>query len=1263
MKNRHVEYQLENLRRQISDAAVVSFDIFDTLIMRPYQKATDLFLHLEESFSLPGFAKARVETEQKVRMKMADGQEEISFAEIYQEMPKQYSSMKSAELELELQNCFPDEDMQKIYRLAQTQKKRIFITSDMYLPEDFIIKLLKKNGYTSYEKLLLSSTQNRTKYTGTLYQELISFCKDVPASKILHIGDNELTDYQNALSAGIQAYHYIPALTLYGAETDFYLHDFCRFVSTGDDPLSKSMYFGLLAKYNQRRGDSDFWEKVGFEYAGYMVVGFCQWLHAEVLKNKIQHIFFLARDGYIIQQVFEKLYPKEFKTSYLYASRSALMFTGKPDFDLWSFQLFLHGDATYQSAWEFFRISDQNIYNAYLEQFPDQKKQIPTQKREELISFFKKNIKTIQDQIDHDNSLYLQLLTEHDFFQDKVAMVDIGWGGSMQKGFEALLRVLGKNTKIYGYYLGMHEMAHNLPHADSYLAHSRWNVGNEPFQIMWDVLSKLELFMTAPMAGIQCLKRTENGCIEPVFQKIYPEEQKRIDTVQKIHEGIMFFTDYFLQATGKFKKILSVNFHHLLLHKLNHLTEEESIQFSQISEQRSSGDNAPYSPLELRDPKKEKIGIIFTWPGTAVSAEAEVIQRILIAGKNIGLDIIPISQQGCILRPDTSCSPNYINTRDFKWIFSIHYEDGKLLDCFYYLTVWNPPENLMGTPWYKDCTDRYLQNDDYLIYDTGGMSNHLRSILLDSPRDLKDASCFVGSFPASCVMSPNLSKPMLFYCGVNWDVLITHKGRHQALFNLLDSTGIIKIFGPKDPWKNGILPWAGFKSYQGEIPFDGTSILSEINKCGIVLALSSDIHHRAGAVTNRVYEGCAAGAVIISDDNSFMLENFKDAVLFIRFNKNDPQDTFRQIMEKYEWILSHKDEALALAKKSQQIFREKFCLEKQLQGVLANHEKRQAAVARMLYAKDPSQKVLVLTLVSKSAFDAEERNGLTRILDNIHNQKYKNITLAVAADSRIESEVRDFVRNDSMVQVIPLELYNFKHTRIMTDEEVFGSICRRIPHDYMMYTDFNEQWFSDHVTTLVRTLEENPQENIAFSGRIRIDFAKNRNNDLFGYPALQAILQFNAFLPGQLLFRAVTDSYLPEFTWSSIDGFGFYARLVIDLLKRNHSLAFSKRQTFAFEQYYQARPTGHVLGWTMQQRFILDLVKYDLEKYYMLHPMSLPPPTAPMPPLVPPTTTRSLGYRLAKNIYKRFGGRWILTSLFSNTTHLKIKQAVQLLMR
>lgn len=83
----------------------------------------------------------------------------------------------------------------------------------------------------------------------------------------------------------------------------------------------------------------------------------------------------------------------------------------------------------------------------------------------------------------------------------------------------------------------------------------------------------------------------------------------------------------------------------------------------------------------------------------------------------------------------------------------------------------------------------------------------------------------------------------------------------------------------------------------------------------------------------------------------------------------------------------------------------------------------------------------------------------------------------------------------------------------------------------------------------------------------------------------------------------------------------------------------------------------------MQQRFILDLVKYDLEKYYMLHPMSLPPPTAPMPPLVPPTTTRSLGYRLAKNIYKRFGGRWILTSLFSNTTHLKIKQAVQLLMR
>ncbi|MFR3752820.1 MAG: hypothetical protein ACLTW9_12015 [Enterocloster sp.] len=105
-----------------------------------------------------------------------------------------------------------------------------------------------------------------------------------------------------------------------------------------------------------------------------------------------------------------------------------------------------------------------------------------------------------------------------------------------------------------------------------------------------------------------------------------------------------------------------------------------------------------------------------------------------------------------------------------------------------------------------------------------------------------------------------------------------NSNRHEGLFKLLDKTGKVKFFGPDvvKAW-GGLKPWEGYECYQYSIPFDGFSILKEINKCGICLVISSDIHRRAGAVTNRAYEACAAGAVIISDENEYMKEYFSGA--------------------------------------------------------------------------------------------------------------------------------------------------------------------------------------------------------------------------------------------------------------------------------------------------------------------------------------------------------------------------------------------------
>ena len=55
----------------------VSFDIFDTLIVRPYIRPKDLFAHMEQAEGAPGFAAERVDAERRSRMSVgADGSRE-----------------------------------------------------------------------------------------------------------------------------------------------------------------------------------------------------------------------------------------------------------------------------------------------------------------------------------------------------------------------------------------------------------------------------------------------------------------------------------------------------------------------------------------------------------------------------------------------------------------------------------------------------------------------------------------------------------------------------------------------------------------------------------------------------------------------------------------------------------------------------------------------------------------------------------------------------------------------------------------------------------------------------------------------------------------------------------------------------------------------------------------------------------------------------------------------------------------------------------
>ena len=60
----------------------------------------------------------------------------------------------------------------------------------------------------------------------------------------------------------------------------------------------------------------------GYIYGGFFVVGYCHFIHEYCQKNQVDKVLFLSRDGDILSQVYDMLYPEE-NTEYVYWSRKA----------------------------------------------------------------------------------------------------------------------------------------------------------------------------------------------------------------------------------------------------------------------------------------------------------------------------------------------------------------------------------------------------------------------------------------------------------------------------------------------------------------------------------------------------------------------------------------------------------------------------------------------------------------------------------------------------------------------------------------------------------------------------------------------------------------------------------------------------------------------------------------------------------------------------------------------------------------------------
>lgn len=309
-----------------------SFDVYDTIISRKVAEPKFIFTLIKDRINdldfppyfVEDFENIRINTEQYLYQNtLGDIREDTNFDEIYETIQKNYclnkkqiKILKSIEIEIEKENSFLiNENFTLIQKLIK-ENKRVILISDMYFSKEILREILSSFSEIFKEiPLYVSSEYGFKKNNGKLFKKIMGVEKISPENWI-HCGDNWRGDYLEPKKLGIEANIY---------QKDLLPHEYYLLREIPRDPYLQY----IIGISRQMRIEDTLTElgKLGVSFGGPMLLIYVEWVLYTAIKQKIKKLFFISRDGYILQKIAEMIIQKkklDVDTGYLYISRYAV---------------------------------------------------------------------------------------------------------------------------------------------------------------------------------------------------------------------------------------------------------------------------------------------------------------------------------------------------------------------------------------------------------------------------------------------------------------------------------------------------------------------------------------------------------------------------------------------------------------------------------------------------------------------------------------------------------------------------------------------------------------------------------------------------------------------------------------------------------------------------------------------------------------------------------------------------------------------------
>jgi FMN phosphatase YigB (HAD superfamily) len=219
--------RLSELAAHLDGVEVVSCDLFDTLVQRdvepPEVLKRAMASYVEKHLGQKGFAvtrdkflTTRLEEERRLRHEswQRGGDPECTLSAIARSSLlrlfdaaiacEHAEALVRHELEVECRHLEAAPGALDLLRALEASGRRVVITSDTYLEPPHLEHLLGKTGIAGHVRRIYASSEfSLGKYSGGLFRCVLER-EAVPASRLLHFGDNFDADVRGARRAGVR---------------------------------------------------------------------------------------------------------------------------------------------------------------------------------------------------------------------------------------------------------------------------------------------------------------------------------------------------------------------------------------------------------------------------------------------------------------------------------------------------------------------------------------------------------------------------------------------------------------------------------------------------------------------------------------------------------------------------------------------------------------------------------------------------------------------------------------------------------------------------------------------------------------------------------------------------------------------------------------------------------------------------------------------------------------------------------------------------